>query len=75
MKTHEVTSVSFPTTGNARIKSVAQFLAVSEVTVWRYTKRPDFPKPIKLSDRATVFDAAAVRQWYETRKKLTQQAD
>ncbi|TQI77968.1 AlpA family transcriptional regulator [Serratia fonticola] len=60
---------TFPLSGNARAAAVARFLSVSEATVWRYAKRPGFPKPVKLSDRATVFDAAAVRQWLESRKQ------
>ncbi|MFQ9338421.1 MAG: helix-turn-helix transcriptional regulator [Varibaculum sp.] len=36
---------TFPTNGNARAKQVAHYLGVHISTVWRYAKRPDFPKP------------------------------
>lgn len=58
---------AFPLSGNARAKHVAQYLGVHISTVWRYVKRPDFPKPQTLTDGVTVFDAADVRQWNEQR--------
>lgn len=58
---------TFPASGNARARHVAHYLGVHISTVWRYAKRPDFPKPHQLTDGVTVFDAAAVRQWNEQR--------
>ncbi|HDM8439354.1 helix-turn-helix transcriptional regulator [Yersinia enterocolitica] len=63
MTKHQVPQQQFPLSGNARIKSVAAFLAISEATVWRKVKQPGFPQPTKLSERVTVFDAAEIRQW------------
>lgn len=54
---------TFPTSGNARARHVAYYLGVHISTVWRYAKRPDFPKPHRLTDGVTVFDAEAVREW------------
>ncbi|KAB8310550.1 AlpA family phage regulatory protein [Erwinia endophytica] len=66
---------TFPTNGNARPKSVARYLAVHISTLWRYAKlNPDFPKPRKLTDGVTVFDAADVRQWNEKRKEGAEHA-
>lgn len=59
---------SFPESGNVRIKNVAQFLSVSEATVWRRAKDPDFPKPIKLTPRITVFDAKEIRNWVDSKR-------
>ncbi|XBS69917.1 AlpA family phage regulatory protein [Acerihabitans sp. KWT182] len=68
MNKNQITQTQFPLSGNARIKSVAIFLAISEATVWRKTKQPDFPKPTKLSERVTVFDAAEIRRWMAERR-------
>ncbi|WP_407575388.1 helix-turn-helix transcriptional regulator [Raoultella terrigena] len=64
MKSQQFT---FPTSGNARARHVAYYLGVHISTVWRYAQRSDFPKPHRLTDGVTVFDAAAVRQWNEQR--------
>lgn len=68
MNKHQIAQTQFPLSGNARVKSVAVFLAVSEATVWRKAKQPDFPKPTKLSERVTVFDAAEIRSWLAERR-------
>jgi predicted DNA-binding transcriptional regulator AlpA len=67
MKQHPSKQTQFPLSGNARVKSVAIFLAISEATVWRKVKQPGFPQPTKLSERVTVFDAAEIRQWLSQR--------
>lgn len=56
---------TFPTSGNARARHVALFCGVHISTVWRWVKHPDlnFPKPHRLTDGVTVFDAEAVREW------------
>ena len=42
--------------GVFRIKQAAQYLGMGESTVWRKAKTdPDFPKPIKLSERVTAW--------------------
>lgn len=68
MKEHYPLLTTFPYSGNARVKSVAKFLAISKATVWRKAKQPDFPKPTKLSERVTVFDAAEIRSWLAERR-------
>lgn len=42
--------------GLFRIKQVSQYLGMGESTVWRKAKTdPDFPQPIKLSQRVTAW--------------------
>lgn len=67
MSKHQIEQDHFPLSGNARIKSVAKFLAISEATIWRKVKQRSFPQPTKLSERVTVFDAAEIRQWLNQR--------
>lgn len=53
----------FPVSGYVRPVQVAGFLKVSVRNVWRYAKRPGFPRAIKQSYRVTLFDAAEIRAW------------
>lgn len=68
MNTPHTSAPDFPLSGNVRIRQVAQFLAMSESTVYRRMKEPGFPKAAHLSARLVVFDAAEVRRWQEQLK-------
>lgn len=47
-----------------RPKQAAELLGVGTATLWRWAKeRQDFPRPIKLSPRCTVFSAEALKAW------------
>ncbi len=46
-----------------RPKQAAELLGIGVATLWRWTKRPDFPKAIRLSARCTVFDGNALTAW------------
>lgn len=47
-----------------RPKRAAEFLGIGRATLWRWSKeRDDFPKPIHLSSRCTVFDQAQLVAW------------
>jgi prophage regulatory protein len=55
--------VSHPTT-SLRPKHAAEFLGIGESTFWRWAKeRPDFPKPIRLGTRTTVFPLDQLTAW------------
>jgi len=41
----------------------AGILPVSPATVWRWVREGKFPKPFKLGDSVTVWDAAAVEDF------------
>mgnify|MGYP001099492266 CR=1 FL=1 len=42
---------------------LAKKLRVNPSTIWRWAKKPDFPKPHKLSHNCVRFDQAAVDAW------------
>lgn len=47
-----------------RPKQVADLLGISRTTVWKLSStRPDFPRPIRLTPRVTVYDRGAVIAW------------
>jgi prophage regulatory protein len=55
--------VSLPTT-SLRARQAAEFLGIGESTFWRWAKaRDDFPKPIKLGPRTTVFPLDKLTAW------------
>ena len=40
---------------NLSPKETAQYLGISIATLWRFTKRDDFPKPKRLTERTIRF--------------------
>jgi len=47
-----------------RPKQAAEFLGIGRATLWRWSReRADFPKPIRLSSRCTIFDLAKLDAW------------
>lgn len=48
-------------TNSVRPRQAAQFLGIGESTLWRWAKeRADFPPPIKLGPRTTVWKIASL---------------
>ncbi|EPU4064655.1 AlpA family phage regulatory protein, partial [Klebsiella pneumoniae] len=43
---------------------------MSESSVYRLIKNTDFPRPVHLSSRLVVFDAAEIRQWQQRRTAI-----
>lgn len=61
--------VSFPTT-SLRPRHAAEFLGISEATFWRWAKqREDFPAPIKLGPRTTVYPLDKLTAWRDSQGK------
>lgn len=53
-----------------RVPDVASFLGCGVATVWRRTKDdPTFPKPIKLSERVTVWKLSELKAWVDSRRQ------
>lgn len=53
-----------------RVPDVAAFLGCGVATVWRRTKDdPTFPKPIKLSERVTVWKLSELEAWVDSRRQ------
>jgi len=46
-----------------RLPSIKQKFQVSGSSVWAWVKAGKFPKPIKLSDNCTAWNAADVEAW------------
>ncbi len=52
-----------------RVNDAAKFLAVSRATLYRWIKsNPNFPKPIQLGERSTVFDLDELKAFIEHRR-------
>ena len=74
-----VLSPPFPREGWVRIKQIVgdpkamppipAFLPVSKSTWWSWVNSGKAPKPVKMSDRVTVWDAQVVRQFAATVNK------
>jgi prophage regulatory protein len=46
-----------------RINSVIERTGVSKTHLYRLIERGQFPRPVKLSDRVSVWDAACIDRW------------
>jgi len=51
-----------------RIKDVMQKTGIAKSTIWLWVKEDKFPKPIKLSERITVWDEDEIDKWIELKK-------
>lgn len=52
----------------ASTKTKSGLLPVTAVTIWRWARDGRFPKPIRLSNKVTVWSAEEVRAWQDQRK-------
>jgi prophage regulatory protein len=51
----------------ASIPDSRGLLPISPATIWRWCNQGVFPKPFKLGDRVTVWDAGQVESWMAAR--------
>ena len=56
------------TSTNIRVSALAVCLAVSKNTIWRLSREGKFPKPVKLSDKVTIWKTAEVRAWLASKE-------
>ena len=57
------------TTRYYRMKHIlSDILPVNESTIWRWVKDGKFPKPMKLADKVTVWDAQEVDAWVRSQR-------
>lgn len=68
MKTPKELSSVIPTTGMIRPKRLAELLGISESTIWRKAKNGTLPRPVKLSERVSAFDAVEINRWLAERR-------
>ncbi len=52
---------------NLSPKETAQYLGISTATLWRFTKRDDFPKPKRLTGRTIRFSKDALDRYLENK--------
>lgn len=57
-----------PQRKGVRASRGSEILGCGESTYWRYTKEADFPKPMKLSARMTIWDEGELLAWRESRR-------
>ena len=56
----------------ATTKNNQGLLPVSPATIWRFVKDGTFPRPFKLGENCTVWDASEVDAWLASRKETAQ---
>lgn len=56
--------------GYMRQKELMQLIPFSAATLWRKVKAGTFVKPIKLSDRITVWSRAEVNAWLQAKEAI-----
>ncbi|MFQ2156404.1 helix-turn-helix transcriptional regulator [Aeromonas hydrophila] len=59
-----------PQEGFVRVDTLAKVLGIAVVTVWRWSAKGRFPKPVKLSERVTAWRAEEVRAWMSERGEV-----
>ena len=52
----------------ASTKDHQGILPISPATVWRKVKEGTFPKPYKLGENTTVWDADQIDQWLQSQR-------
>ncbi|PHM39612.1 AlpA family transcriptional regulator [Xenorhabdus mauleonii] len=67
-KTRIKNNAPYPISGNARKRHTADFLGISDATLNRWVKAGKLPSPFELEEGFSVFDAAEIRAWVESKK-------
>ena len=60
---------NLPSEGFIRVGTLAAILGVAVVTVWRWSANGHLPRPLKLSDRVTVWKAEEIRSWIQAQSE------
>ncbi|MBC3228290.1 MULTISPECIES: AlpA family transcriptional regulator [Serratia] len=69
MTTAQKTQVAIPTTGYIRRFRLAEMLGVSVATIDRKVKNGTLPRPVKLGEKITAFDAVEINRWLDARRE------
>uniref|UniRef100_T1HXZ2 Uncharacterized protein n=1 Tax=Rhodnius prolixus TaxID=13249 RepID=T1HXZ2_RHOPR len=69
MKNPSVTQSAIPTTGYIRRYQLAPLLGMSLSTLDRKVKNGTLPKPTKLGEKITAFDAVDIQRWLAERRE------
>ncbi|EAS1836551.1 AlpA family phage regulatory protein [Salmonella enterica] len=68
MKTQQENLSAIPTTGYIRRYRLAELLGFSLSTLDRKVRKGELPKPTKLGEKITAFDAVEINHWLEERR-------
>lgn len=69
MKNQSATQSAIPTTGYIRHYQLAPLLGMSLSTLDRKVKNGTLPKPTKLGEKITAFDAVDIQRWLAERRE------
>lgn len=58
----------FPSDGYVTDEHVASFFGITAKTVWEWTKKGSLPRPIRLTSKATRWNAKEIREFVTVRK-------
>ena len=61
-----------PSTQFLRLNHLKELLGVSGSSIWAWVKKGKFPKPIKLAENTTAWNAADVEAWSQSRISASQ---
>lgn len=56
--------------GYLRIPQILKLLRICESTLWLWVSKGEFPRPIKLSRKVTVWRVKDVREWIENKNTM-----
>lgn len=68
MSAHQAAQSAIPTTGYIRRYRMAVMLGISLATLDRWVRNGTLPKPTKLGEKITAFDAVEINQWLAERR-------
>lgn len=68
MKNQHSKQSAIPTTGYIRRYRLAEMLGMSLSTLDRKVRNGTLPKPTKLGEKITAFDAVEINRWLEERR-------
>ncbi len=68
MMPSQTTQSAIPTTGYIRRFRMPALLGVSMPTIDRWVKNGTLPRPVKLTNNVTAFDAVEINNWLAERR-------
>lgn len=68
MTAHHAEQSALPTIGYIRRFRMPELLGVSMPTIDRWVKNGTLPRPVKLTDNVTAFDAVEINNWLAERR-------
>ena len=68
MMPSQTTHSAIPTTGYIRRFRMPSLLGVSMPTIDRWVKNGTLPRPVKLTNNVTAFDAVEINNWLAERR-------